>query len=124
MPTGLNTDRARGKSQGRGTEDTIIKSTTGESSKEKSSSSTGEDATGGRPSTIEDPCRTTLTLEQRHIDDLRQIRAAIMGSGGEEISRSAAVRAIFDAVGEAALDYSEVNSKEDLRDLILKKLRE
>jgi hypothetical protein len=47
-----------------------------------------------------------------------------MGSGGEEISRSAAVRAIFDAVGEADLDYSEVNSKEDLRDLILKKLRE
>jgi hypothetical protein len=47
-----------------------------------------------------------------------------MGSGGEEISRSAAVRAIFDAVGEADLDYSEVNSKEDLRDLIHKKLRE
>jgi len=47
-----------------------------------------------------------------------------MGTGGEEISRSAAVRAIFDAIGEADLDYSEVQTKEDLRDFLSEKLRQ
>ena len=119
----MNTDRARGKSRGRGTEDSIIKSTAQEESQDQSSSSTSKSSAGGRPSTIENPCRTTLTLEQRHIDDLRQIRAAVMGTGGEEISRSAAVRAIFDAIGSADLDYSEVQTKEDLRDFIQEKLQ-
>lgn len=130
MSTGMNTDRARGKSRGRGTEDSILKSTTREEDREESSerrapdqrASTGQNS-GGRPSTIENPSRTTLTLEQRHIDDLRRIRAAIMGTGGEEISRSAAVRAIFDAIGDADLDYSDVQTKEDLRDFISEKLR-
>lgn len=127
MATGMNTDRARGKSRGRGTEDSIIKSTTQEENKEESTDSRKTSArtnSGGRPSTIENPSRTTLTLEQRHIDDLRQIRAAIMGTGGEEISRSATVRAIFDAIGEADLDYSEVQTKDDLRDFISEKLRQ
>lgn len=118
----MNTDRARGKSKGRGTEDTIIKSTVEEEPQEQDSSSSNESSTGGRPSTIENPRRTTLTLEQRHIDDLRRIRAEIMGTGGEEISRSAAVRAVFDAIGGADLDYSEVETKEDLQNLIRKKL--
>lgn len=127
MSTGMNTDRARGKSRGRGTEDSIIKSTTQEENKKEDSENQGSSSkgnSGGRPSTIENPSRTTLTLEQRHIDDLRQIRAAIMGAGGEEISRSATVRAIFDAIGEAELDYSEVQTKEDLRDFISEKLRQ
>lgn len=127
MATGMNTDRARGKSRGRGTEDSIIKSTTQEENKEESTDSRKTSTrtnSGGRPSTIENPSRTTLTLEQRHIDDLRQIRAAIMGTGGEEISRSATVRAIFDAIGEADLDYSEVQTKDDLRDFISEKLRQ
>ena len=127
MPTGMNTDRARGKSRGRGTEDSIIKSTTQEEREEGSTDNrkaSSRKGSGGRPSTIENPSRTTLTLEQRHIDDLRQIRAAIMGTGGEEISRSAAVRAIFDAIGEADLDYSEVQTKEDLRDFLSEKLRQ
>ena len=122
MSTGMNTDRARGKSKGRGTEDTIIKSTVEEESQKQDSSSSKETSSGGRPSTIENPRRTTLTLEQRHIDDLRRIRAAIMGTGGEEISRSAAVRAIFDAIGGADLDYSEVQTKEDLQSFIRRKL--
>lgn len=122
MSTGINTDRARGKSRGRGTEDTIIKSTA-EESQDQDSSTTNKNSSGGRPSTIKNPCRTTLTLEQRHIDDLRQIRAVIMGTGGEEISRSAAVRAIFDAIGSAELDYSEVQTKEDLRNFIREKLQ-
>jgi len=122
----MNTDRARGKSRGRGTEDSIIKSTTQEEKEESSKNPRGSNKSnsGGRPSTIENPSRTTLTLEQRHIDDLRRIRAAIMGTGGEEISRSATVRAIFDAIGDADLDYSEVQTKEDLRDLISEKLRQ
>ena len=127
MPTGMNTDRARGKSRGRGTEDSIIKSTTQKEREEESTDNrkaSSRKGSGGRPSTIENPSRTTLTLEQRHIDDLRQIRAAIMGTGGEEISRSAAVRAIFDAIGEADLDYSEVQTKEDLRDFLSEKLRQ
>jgi len=126
MSTGMNTDRARGKSRGRGTEDSIIKSTTQEEKEESSKNPRGSNKSnsGGRPSTIENPSRTTLTLEQRHIDDLRRIRAAIMGTGGEEISRSATVRAIFDAIGDADLDYSEVQTKEDLRDLISEKLRQ
>jgi hypothetical protein len=124
MSTGMNTDRARGKSKGRGTEDTIIKSTVEEEPQEQNSSSSEESSAGGRPSTIENPHRTTLTLEQRHIDDLRRIRAAIMGTGGEEISRSAAVRAIFDAIGSADLDYSEVQTKEDLQSLIRTKLEQ
>lgn len=126
MSTGMNTDRARGKSRGRGTEDSIIKSTTQEEKQEDSSKNprgSNKSNSGGRPSTIENPSRTTLTLEQRHIDDLRRIRAAIMGTGGEEISRSATVRAIFDAIGDADLDYSEVQTKEDLRDFISEKLR-
>lgn len=118
----MNTDRARGKSRGRGTEDTIIKSTVEEEPQEQNSSSS-ESSSGGRPSTIENPRRTTLTLEQRHIDDLRRIRAAIMGTGGEEISRSAAVRAIFDAIGGADLDYSGVQTKEDLEGFIHEKLQ-
>lgn len=118
----MNTDRARGKSRGRGTEDTIIKSTVEEEPQEQNSSSS-ESSSGGRPSTIENPRRTTLTLEERHIDDLRRIRAAIMGTGGEEISRSAAVRAIFDAIGGADLDYSEVQTKEDLEGFIHEKLQ-
>lgn len=122
MSTGMNTDRARGKSRGRGTEDTIIKSTVEEEPQEQNSSSS-ESSSGGRPSTIENPRRTTLTLEERHIDDLRRIRAAIMGTGGEEISRSAAVRAIFDAIGGADLDYSEVQTKEDLEGFIHEKLQ-
>lgn len=120
MAKGMNTDRARGKSKGRGTEDSIIKSTTEEGGGNRTSSE--KTSAGGRPSTIEDPCRTTLTLEQRHIDDLRQIRAAIMGAGGEEISRSATVRAVFDAIGAADLDYSDVQTKEDLRDFLTEKL--
>jgi hypothetical protein len=124
MSTGMNTDRARGKSKGRGTEDTIIKSTVEEEPQEQNSSSSEESSAGGRPSTIENPHRTTLTLEQRHIDDLRRIRAAIMGTGGEEISRSAAVRAIFDAIGSADLDYSEVQTKEDLQSFIRRKLEQ
>lgn len=127
MSTGMNTDRARGKSRGRGTEDSIIKSTTEEENKEENSENqrtSSKSNSGGRPSTIENPNRTTLTLEQRHIDDLRQIRAVIMGTGGEEISRSATVRAIFDAIGDAELDYSEVQTKEDLRDFISEKLRQ
>lgn len=124
MSTGMNTDRARGKSKGRGTEDTIIKSTVEEEPQEQNSSSLEESSAGGRPSTIENPRRTTLTLEQRHIDDLRRIRAAIMGTGGEEISRSAAVRAIFDAIGSADLDYSEVQTKEDLQSFIRTKLEQ
>jgi hypothetical protein len=124
MSTGMNTDRARGKSKGRGTEDTIIKSTVEEEPQEKDSSSSKESSAGGRPSTIENPRRTTLTLEQRHIDDLRRIRAAIMGAGGEEISRSAAVRTIFDAIGGADLDYSEVQTKEDLQSFIRRRLEQ
>lgn len=136
MGAGLNTDRTRGKSKGRGSDDSIIKSTTentSEKSEDKQETSSPQESSssqeseqesnsGGRPSKIQNPCRTTLTLEQRHIDDLRQIRASIMGTGGEEISRSAAVRAIFDAVGNADLDYSDVSTKEDLRNLIQGKL--
>lgn len=121
---GLNVDRTQGKSEGRGVDDDIIKSTAKESdsepdeSQEKSSS-----AAGGRPSTIDNPHRTTLTVERRHIENIRQIRAQVMSEGGEEISRSAAVRTIFDALGQADLDYSGVRSKEDLRRLIVEKLR-
>jgi hypothetical protein len=119
---GLNMERTQGKSEGRGVDDNIIKSTTEEAGSQRNEPQKESSNAGGRPSTIENPRRTTLTIEERHISNIRQIRAQIMSEGGEEISRSAAVRSIFDALGEADLDYSRVRSKEDLRQLIVEKL--
>ena len=120
---GLNVDRTQGKSEGRGVDDDIIKSTAEDSDSELDEPQEKSLDRGGRPSTIDNPHRTTLTIEQRHIDDIRQIRAQIMSEGGEEISRSAAVRSILDALGKANLDYSRVRSKEDLCRLIAEKLK-
>lgn len=116
-------ERTQGKSEGRGVDDEIIKSTTESDSEEKVTPQKESSNKGGRPSTIDNPHRTTLTIEQRHVDNIRQIRAQIMSEGGEEISRSAAVRTILDALVEGDLDYSQVRSKEDLRQLIAEKLR-
>lgn len=111
MPSGINRDRARGKSKGRGTGDDITQSTTEESSQ------TGAPTTPkqGRPKTIENPHRTTMTLEERQVDHLDRICAEIKLAGGENLSRSNVVRALLDALAASNIEYSEIRSEEKLR---------
>ena len=112
MPTGINRDRARGKSKGRGTSDDITQSTTNENSPAQQTQSSNR----GRPKTIENPYRTTMTLEERQVDHLDRICARIKLAGGENLSRSNVVRALLDALAESNLEYSEIRSENRLRD--------
>lgn len=113
MSTGINRDRAKGKSRGRGTGDDITQSTTDGDSPDQTSTSSKK----GRPQTIERPHRTTMTLEERQVDYLDRICAEIKLAGGENLSRSNVVRALLDALTESDLEYSEVRSEERLREV-------
>lgn len=119
MPTGINRDRARGKSKGRGTSDDITQSTTSEESAPQRPS---KQSNRGRPKTIENPHRTTMTLEERQVDHLDRICAQIKLAGGENLSRSNVVRALLDALAESELEYSDVRSEEKLREVFQQSL--
>ncbi len=112
MTTGINQDRARGKSKGRGTGDDITQSTTDETAQ----SGPPKTPKQGRPRTIENPHRTTMTLEKRQVDHLDRICAKIKLAGGENLSRSNVVRALLDALADSDLDYSEIRSEAKLRE--------
>lgn len=117
MTKGINQDRARGKSKGRGTGDDITQSTTDENP-QGSPSGNPETAKQGRPKTIENPHRTTMTLEKRQVDHLDRICAKIKLAGGENLSRSNVVRALLDALVDSDLEYSEIRSEEKLREVL------
>lgn len=119
MPTGINRDRARGKSKGRGTADDITQSTTEDSPPSTSPKPTNR----GRPQTIDNPHRTTMTLEERQVDHLDRICAEIKLAGGENLSRSNVIRSLLDALAESDLEYSEVRSEQSLRELFLESLQ-
>jgi hypothetical protein len=112
MATGINQDRARGKSKGRGTGDDITQSTTDENTH----SNPPDTPKQGRPKTIENPHRTTMTLEKRQVDHLDRICAKIKLAGGENLSRSNVVRALLDALASSNLEYSEIRSEANLRE--------
>lgn len=117
MATGINRDRAKGKSKGRGTGDDITKSTTEPSSSSGSSQTSNRGASNrGRPKTIENPHRTTMTLEERQVDHLDRICAEIKLAGGENLSRSNVVRALLDALAESELEYSDIRTEGRLRE--------
>lgn len=125
MTTGINRDRARGKSKGRGTGDDITQSTTDDANRSNAQQpSEKRSKKQGRPQTIEHPHRTTMTLEERQVDHLDRICAEIKLAGGDNLSRSNVVRALLDALAESTLDYSEVRSEGQLRQAFQKLLRE
>ena len=118
MGTGINRDRARGKSKGRGTGDDITQSTTDESApSRKSPKPPSNDSKRGRPQIIENPHRTTVTLEEYQVDHLDRICAEIKLAGGENLSRSNVLRALLDALTESEIEYSEIRSEAKLREL-------
>lgn len=118
MGIGINRDRARGKSKGRGTGDDITQSTTDENSSSKQSPEPPtKDSSRGRPQIIENPHRTTVTLEEYQVDHLDRICAEIKLSGGENLSRSNVLRALLDALTDSEIEYSEIRSEAKLREL-------
>jgi hypothetical protein len=118
MATGINRDRARGKSKGRGTGDDITQSTTeGNAKSSQSSGQSPQESNRGRPRTIENPHRTTVTLEEYQVDHLDRICAQIKLSGGENLSRSNVIRALLDALTGSEIEYSDIRSEAKLREL-------
>lgn len=119
MPTGINRDRARGKSKGRGTSDDITQSTT----EDNASNQRPQPSNRGRPTEIQNPHRTTMTLEERQVDHLDRICAEIKLAGGENLSRSNVVRALLDALADSDLEYSDIRSETRLREAFRESLR-
>lgn len=118
MGTGINRDRARGKSKGRGTSDDITQSTTDEKSPSgQSPKPPSNDSNRGRPQIIENPHRTTVTFEEYQVDHLDRICAEIKLAGGENLSRSNVLRALLDALTNSEIEYSEIRSEAKLREL-------
>jgi hypothetical protein len=110
--SGINRDRAKGRSKGRGSGDSITQSTTNSESQESS-----EDSDRGRPKVLDETHRTTMTLEKRQVDKLDRICAQIKLNGGENLSRSNVARSLLGALMDAELDFSEITSERELRQL-------
>lgn len=110
--SGVNRSRAKGRSKGRGGKDTITRSTTGSESQESS-----DNSDRGRPKVLDESHRTTMTLEKRQVDKLDRICAQIKLNGGENLSRSNVARSLLSALVDADLDFSEITSEKELRQL-------
>jgi hypothetical protein len=72
----------------------------------------------GRPSTIRSPHRTTVTLEEDHVDFLDNAAARIKLAGGEKLSRGAIIRALLSAMMESDLDLAAAGDEDRLRRLL------
>lgn len=114
---GLNKDRAQGTSKGRGSADSLIRSTDEEEPQKDTRKNKG-----GRPSTLNDPHRTTITLDKRHVNALKDIQGKIMIGGGDDINRSKMMRLLIDALIEADIDFENVETENDCLDLLTNKL--
>jgi hypothetical protein len=92
---------------------------TDDPSREQPSKDESSKGSRGRPSTIRSPHRTTVTLEEDHVDYLDNAAARIKLAGGEKLSRGAIIRAVLSAVMESDLDLSEAQNEERLERLLV-----
>lgn len=118
--SGINTDRATGKSRGRGQQDDVTRSTTDSPDTGPESSSGGR----GRPRELRDPKRTSMTLERDHVEFLDDTAARIKLGGGDKISRGAILRAVLDALMQSEEDFADANGADDVARILRDRLRD
>jgi len=112
---GINTERATGKSRGRNRNDDVTRSTTGEPPTNQRSSSSGR----GRPKELRNPKRTSMTLEEDHVEFLDDLAARIKLQGGDKLSRGALLRALLDALMQGDQNLDEAKTAYDVTQHLL-----
>jgi hypothetical protein len=116
---GINTERATGKSRGRSRDDDVTRSTTGQPSSDQTPSAGGR----GRPKELQNPKRTSMTLEEDHVEFLDDLAARIKLGGGEKMSRGALLRALLDALMRGDEDLEDAKTADDVTRRLLKCFR-
>lgn len=140
--SGINTGRAAGKSRGRRREDDVTRSTTQPPSEEESvrtRNQTSDEETPkgketpeepsqrgssrGRPKELSAAFRTTVTLEEAHVDFLDNTAARVKLSGGAKLSRGSILRAVVEALMTSDLDLADAADENDVTRILLRRLR-
>lgn len=77
----------------------------------------------GRPREISSPKRTTVTLEERHVEFLDNTAARIKLAGGEKLSRGSLLRAFVEAAMRAEIDLSSASDEESVERILRSAMR-
>ncbi len=77
----------------------------------------------GRPKRLEEWDKHTTILYKRQTAWLRRVTAEIMLKAGVEVKQAEIVRGILDAIVESGIDVTKATSEEDVKQMVLKKMR-